>query len=228
VRCLLFDIEGTVTSLAFVHEELFPYARKALPGFLRVNSGRPEVARIVERLAREGECDPADLDRIATMLVQWVDEDRKQTELKELQGIIWEEGYRTGAYRGHLYPDVLPFWKRAREHGLVLGIYSSGSVQAQRLLLAHSVEGDLSALIDRHYDTHIGPKTELESYRRIAADLAVAPVEVRFFSDSVAELDAARGAGLATCRLVRPGVPPAFHIHPEVSSFAGSGSELLA
>jgi enolase-phosphatase E1 len=133
--------------------------------------------------------------------------------------MVWEDGYRTGAFRGHLYPDVAPFWKRAREDGLRLAIYSSGSEQAQRLLLTYSVEGDLSGVVERYFDTRVGAKGERESYARIAADLGVLPREVRFFSDALPELDAARAAGMATSRLIRPGVPSVAHDHPEISSF---------
>jgi enolase-phosphatase E1 len=228
VRFFLFDIEGTITSLAFVKDELSPYARRALPAFLRAERSRPEVAAIVERLAREVGVEPSDVDRVGQTLVQWIDEDRKQTDLKALQGMVWEDGYRTGAFRGHLYPDVLPFWKRARAAGLRLAIYSSGSEQAQRLLLTYSVEGDVSGLVDRYFDTRVGAKGERESYARIAGGLGIPPSEVRFFSDAVPELDAARAAGMATCRLLRPEVPAIAHDHPEVRSFEEVGVDAFA
>jgi len=219
VRALLFDIEGTITSLAFVKDELVPYARRSLPAFLRNNASRPDVAAMIERLAGEMGINPLHLEGVAETLVQWIDEDRKQTDLKELQGIIWADGYRTGAFKGHLYPDVVPFWRRARSAGLDLAIYSSGSEQAQRLLLTYSVDGDVSGLIDGYYDTRVGAKAEIDSYRRIAPDLHALASEVRFFSDAVAELDAARAAGMGTCRVLRPGVPIIPHDHSEVASF---------
>jgi enolase-phosphatase E1 len=154
-----------------------------------------------------------------------MDEDRKQPALKELQGLVWEEGYRSGAFRGHLYPDVVPFWELVRAAGMQLAIYSSGSVQAQRLLLEHSVAGDVSGLIDHHFDTRVGAKGDVASYQAIALELAIAPGDILFFSDTVAELDAARAAGCSTCRVVRPGVPPAQHAHRESSDFAGLGGE---
>jgi len=134
---LLFDVEGTITSLAFVKDELFPHARRALPQFLPANAARPAVSAIVYRLAQELKSSPADLDGISAALVRWIDEDRKHPELKELQGMIWEEGYEIGAFRGHLYPDVVPFWERTRAAGERIAIYSSGSEHAQRLLLQH-------------------------------------------------------------------------------------------
>jgi enolase-phosphatase E1 len=228
VRALLFDIEGTITSLAFVKDELFPYARNALTGYLYANADLPHVQAILYRLARELSMPTSDLEGIGATLLQWIDEDRKHPELKELQGLIWEEGYRDGAFRGHLYPDVVPFWERARTAGMLLAIYSSGSVQAQRLLLKHSIAGDVSGLIDRYFDTGVGAKGDAASYGRIAAELATAPSDICFFSDAIAEIDAAQAAGYATYRVTRPGVPPAQHTHREVADFAGLGDEILA
>src|SRR3954454_24975484 len=101
------------------------------------NADRPAVSAIVYRLAQELKSSPADLDGISAALVRWIDEDRKHPELKELQGMIWEEGYEIGAFRGHLYPDVVPFWERTRAAGERIAIYSSGSEHAQRLMLQH-------------------------------------------------------------------------------------------
>jgi enolase-phosphatase E1 len=217
-RALLFDVEGTTTSLAFVKDELYPYAWRVLPVFLRRHAPRPEVAIILGRLAQELRTD--DVDSISQALRTWIDEDRKDPDLKELEGIIWQDGYHTGAFRGHLYDDVLPFWKAAKDRGLVLAVYSSGSVQAQRLLLQHSNYGDVAPLIDHHFDTGVGPKTHVASYERIAIEMALEPGEIRFFSDSVTELDAASAAGFQTCRTLRPGVPPADHGHAEIRDFA--------
>ena len=218
MRCLLFDVEGTVSSLAFVKEELFPYARAALPAFLRDHADRSDVRPILGRLRHELSTER--VDDIAAALVRWIDEDRKDSELKELQGLIWERGYRDGALRGHLYADVLPFWRRAVAAGVTLAMYSSGSEQAQRLLLRHSTEGDVADLFARHFDTRVGGKMEPRSYERIASELSLMPRDIRFYSDSVAELDAAADAGMDTCRVLRPGVPRREHRHREIDDFS--------
>ena len=132
-----------------------------------------------------------------------MDRDRKSTALKSLQGRIWEAGYVSGELRSHLYPDVRPALERCRAQGRKIAIFSSGSVLAQRLLFAHTPDGDLTPLIDGFFDTTTGPKREPESYGRIAAALSVPPAAVLFVSDVAAELDAARAAGLAD-RTVRP------------------------
>jgi enolase-phosphatase E1 len=141
-----------------------------------------------------------------------MDRDRKSTALKSLQGRIWESGYRSGALRSHLYADVRPALERWRSEGKRVAIFSSGSVLAQRLLFAHTPEGDLTPMIDAFFDTTTGPKREAESYRRIAAALGMPPVGVLFVSDVAAELDAARAAGLKTALCVREGeAPPPGH-----------------
>lgn len=206
-----------MTSLSFVKDELFPYARGTLPEYLRTSGDRPDVAAILDHLGRE--LGTTDVDRIAETLVRWIDEDRKHPDLKELQGIVWEEGYRAGAYRGHLYPDVLPFWEQARQRGRLLAIYSSGSVSAQKLLLRYSSYGDVSGYIDHYFDLAVGGKTDPSSYERLAAQLTIPSPEILFFSDALPELDAARSAGFQTCRLLRPGVPKAQHDHQEIADF---------
>jgi enolase-phosphatase E1 len=226
VRALLFDIEGTITSLAFVTDELFPHARRTLAEYLYANADRPQVQAILYRLARELRTPMSDLEGISATLGRWIDEDRKHPELKELQGLVWEDGYRSGAFRGHLYPDVVPFWERARAAGLALAIYSSGSVRAQRLLLECSVAGDVSPLIDHYFDTRVGAKGDIASYQHISTELAIPAGDICFYSDAVPELDAARAAGCATCRVLRPGVSPAQHDHHEIADFTEAAAIL--
>jgi enolase-phosphatase E1 len=101
-------------------------------------------------------------------------------------------------------------------------IYSSGSIMAQRLFFGHSDVGDLTPLLKGHYDTTIGPKRSHESYTKIAADIAVAPEQILFLSDTSAELDAARAAGLQTALVVRPenAAPADGHAHPVIGDFS--------
>ena len=145
-----------------------------------------------------------------------MDQDRKSTGLKSLQGRIWEEGYGSGELKGELYPDVVPAMERWRTQGIDVAIFSSGSVQAQRSLFRNSTAGDLTRFIRAYFDTTTGPKREPESYARIAAALEHSPEDVLFVSDIGAELDAARTAGMRTALCVRgsgnnPGVHPVIH-----------------
>ena len=137
-----------------------------------------------------------------------MDGDVKATGLKELQGLIWQEGYAAGRLTSHVYPDVPPALRRWAEQGLDLRIFSSGSVAAQKVFFAHTDAGDLLPLFHGHYDTTTGPKREAESYRRIAADMKLPTSAILFLSDVVQELDAAAEAGCERPWSVRPGNAP--------------------
>lgn len=228
---ILTDIEGTTTSISFVYDTLFPYAEARLEEGCRRAAGDPEVARAVATLRREHEAERAagaevpDFGDGAPYARHLMRSDRKSTGLKALQGLLWAEGYRSGEIRGHLYPDVPAALERWRRAGLRLRVFSSGSVQAQRLLFGHSEAGDLTPLFEGFHDTTTGPKLEAGSYRAIAAAFALPPGDVLFLSDVRGELDAARAAGFETGMLLRPGNRPAEPgPHPTYASFAEIGS----
>ena len=224
IRAILTDIEGTTSSISFVKDVLFPYARRALPGFVAEHRDDPEVRRWLDQVAIEHGSICSD-DVIVETLQGWIDQDRKHTALKALQGMIWDDGYRSADFTAHMYPDAaqaLPRWHQA---GHALAVFSSGSVAAQKLLFGHSDAGDLSPLFDAFFDTEIGHKREAGSYRRIAEALGRAPGEIVFLSDVVEELDAARDAGLHTVLVDRredypePRVGEATHGHRRIENF---------
>jgi len=232
IRVLLLDIEGTTTSISFVYDVLFPFARAHLRGFLQTaakdHALRDDLAvlfaeRRAEREAgapewRGGGPDEA-LDFAAGYAEWLMDRDRKSTALKSLQGRIWKGGYRSGALKSHVYPDVRTTLERCRAQRRSVAIFSSGSVLAQRLLFEHTVEGDLTPLIHAYFDTTTGPKPAAHSYRRIAEALRVAPAAVLFVSDVPAELDAAREAGMGTGLCVRADGAPPTSGHPVLRTF---------
>lgn len=223
---ILTDIEGTTSSISFVKDVLFPYARTRLPGFVSAHGQRPEVRRWLDAVAVEIAASACDDDVIVETLQGWIDQDRKHTALKALQGMIWEAGYRDGDFLAPLYPDVLPALRAWHMAGHRLAVYSSGSVPAQKLLFSHTEAGDLTPLFSGFFDTEIGGKREPDSYRRIAEQLGSAPFDLLFLSDVVAELDAARDAGLRTVLIDRrddypqPRLGEATHGHVRVESFA--------
>lgn len=223
---ILTDIEGTTSSISFVKDVLFPYARTRLPGFVSAHGQRPEVRRWLDAVAIEiaaGTCQDA---VIVEALQGWIDEDRKHTALKALQGMIWEAGYRDGDFTAPLYPDVAPALRAWHAAGHRLAVYSSGSVPAQKLLFAHTDAGDLTPLFTGFFDTEVGGKRDAASYRAIARQLEQPPGDLLFLSDVVAELDAARDAGLRTVLLDRrddypqPRLGEAAHGHVRAESFA--------
>lgn len=218
MSAIVTDIEGTTTPIDFVQSRLFPYARARLGAYLRAG-GAPEVVDDVRaRLGGE-----ADLERVVATLERWSDEDLKLTPLKALQGMVWAEGYRDGSLRAPVYPDVPRALERWRAAGRRLAVYSSGSVAAQRLLFGHTDHGDLSGHFEAWFDTTTGAKREVESYRRITTTLGLAAGEVTFLSDVVAELDAAREAGLHTFLLTRDGPVAETGDHRVVPDFDAIG-----
>jgi enolase-phosphatase E1 len=223
-KAILTDIEGTTSSISFVKDVLFPYARRALPGFVRARGQDPEVRRWLDAAAMDIGGVSSD-NCIVDILQQWIDADRKHTALKALQGMIWKAGYESGEYTAHVYPDAIAALRRWHAAGMPLYVYSSGSVGAQKLFFRHSDGGDLGALFDGHFDTEIGGKREAESYRRIAEAIGLPAGEILFLSDVVEELDAAREAGLATVLVDReqdypePRLDEAAHGHTRVTGF---------
>lgn len=221
IRAVVTDIEGTTSAISFVHDVLFPFARAALAGFIARRGQDTDVRAILDDAKREAG-DPAMSDTaIAAALARWIDEDRKITPLKALQGAIWEEGYRSGALNGHVYDDAATALKRWAGQGLRLYVYSSGSVAAQKLIFGHSPFGDLTPLFSGYFDTTTGSKREPESYRRIARALGAPPSSILFLSDSAEEIAAANAAGLQTVQFVREGqAQPVAPAQPSARSFS--------
>ena len=219
-RAIVTDIEGTTSSIDFVRDVLFPYARNRLPTFVETHGDQPEVQHWLHEAALEAGMIQAERQEIIEVLLRWIDEDRKSTALKALQGMIWREGYASGAYRAHLYPEVAARLREWRADGLRLYVYSSGSVPAQQLFFRHSDAGDLSPLFAGYFDTETGPKRESESYRRIAESVGEQPAHLLFLSDIAEELDAAEVAGFHTGWLVREPQPlPIAPRHPVYRDF---------
>ena len=130
--------------------------------------------------------------------------------------MVWAQGYRDGQLKGHVYPDAVQALREWKARGLDLYVYSSGSIQAQKLIFGCSEAGDLGPLFSGYFDTTSGPKRESASYARIAG--AIAGRGNPFLSDVVQELDAARDAGMRTLGLAREG--GSLDGHPTVASFA--------
>ncbi|MEQ1564596.1 MAG: acireductone synthase [Myxococcota bacterium] len=202
----LLDIEGTVCPVTFVHDVLFPYARSRLSAFVRANRDDPEVAAALQ--AAMAEAGVGEGEVVAT-LERWIDEDRKVTALKVIQGRLWRSGYAEGALRAPLYDDVVPALDRWAAGGERIAVYSSGSVEAQQLLFGHTSAGDLRGRFSAWFDTRVGSKREAASYREIARACGEPGEQIRFYSDLRPEIDAAAEAGLQTRWIVRDGQLPA-------------------
>jgi enolase-phosphatase E1 len=205
-RGILLDVEGTTTPISFVYGTLFPFVRSHLHAFLQQT--RPDLHALQTEHAEDlkaGRNPPNWSGGPAEYVIWLMDQDRKSTGLKELQGVIWQDGYESGKLRGQVFPDVPVALKRWSTAGMDIRIFSSGSILAQRLLFSSTNAGDLTFFLKGHFDTTTGPKTEPDSYRRIAEDFHLAPALITFVSDVVRELNAARAAGMQTILCIRPG-----------------------
>ncbi|KAJ2785096.1 enolase-phosphatase E1 [Coemansia interrupta] len=221
---VLLDVEGTTTPISFVHEVLFPYILDNVDQFLKAKWRDPVVQEHVRAIADQTNKDaqagivhatPIDLDadtpevirqKVAANVNWQMKADRKIAALKGLQGYMWRFGYASGQLQGVMFDDAVEAIKRWSTDCKVF-IYSSGSVEAQKLIFGYSDHGDLLPYISGHYDTNIGSKQESQSYTKIAEDIGVLPKRILFISDNENEIYAADQAGFQTVVSVRPGNP---------------------
>ncbi len=220
IQAIVTDIEGTTSSISFVHDVLFPYARGRMPSFIHQHRDTSEVRLLLKEVSEEVGEKLSD-DEIIQKLCQWIDKDKKIAPLKALQGLIWQSGYRNGDFRGHVYPDAYKNLKKWKEAGMAIYVYSSGSVKAQRLLFKYSDFGDITPFFDGYFDTHIGAKREVTAYRNITKSIALPAANILFLSDTRAELDAAMAAGMQAIQLVREATPEVVAVPPQVANFNG-------
>lgn len=223
MKGILLDIEGTTTPISFVYDVLFPYARVHVSENLAAED--IEALRLsYEEDLRTGVSLPAWSEKPVAYVHWLMDQDRKSTALKNLQGKIWLAGYRQGALHGEVFEDVPFSLERWQKAGMDVRIYSSGSKLAQQLLFSSTKSGDLTKYLNGYFDTTTGPKIEAESYLSISRAFACGSGEILFVSDVVRELDAARTAGMQTALCIRPGNHPQTPgTHRRITSFEEIG-----
>lgn len=210
-KFILTDIEGTTSSISFVAEKLFPYFRNNildLSEMTEIPVVKEAFAQTVELAQSEDGETISTEQEIIDKLYEWSVEDRKITPLKTLQGVLWDKGYRDGVLKGHVYPEVAAALERWKEQGIGLGVFSSGSVPAQKLIFGYSISGDLTPHFSHYFDTKTGGKREAATYAKIAGILGLNPSEILFLSDIEEELQAADSSGYQTLQLAREGMAP--------------------
>lgn len=205
IKAIITDIEGTTSSLSFVKDVLFPYAREHMTNFVRTHAHDHDVRRLLDEVATITHVSTD--NEVIEQLLRWMNEDKKITPLKILQGLIWEQGYKRGDFTGHVYADAVRNLKTWHAQGKRLYVFSSGSVHAQKLLFAHTEYGDLTPLFSGYFDTTVGSKKEAISYQKIAQIIELPPQRILFLSDIKEELDAAQLSGMQTVWLLRDNVP---------------------
>lgn len=224
---ILLDIEGTITSISFVKDILFPHVTNSLEDYINKFWGDESFEKDLELLRSQASID-SELDGFVPIVngdnakqsvienVHWqMSTDRKTTALKQLQGHMFKDGYESGLLKGHLYEDVLPVLKKLNNFGKKIYTYSSGSTDAQRYLFQYSMYGDVTDIFVGYFDTKMGPKRSETSYKNIADEIRVKCSDILFLTDVLEEAEAAVEAGCNTALLVRPGNMP---LDPEKSS----------
>jgi enolase-phosphatase E1 len=207
IQWIVTDIEGTTTEVSFVYDILFPYFRSHMDQWKTVDSDQMNQVLEQTRLLvlEEQSINLSTNESLFNQLRQWSIEDRKVTPLKTFQGMVWEQGFTSGAIKGHVYADVKPALECWIECGLKLAIFSSGSIAAQKQLFGFSTEGDLTPYFSAYFDTTTGMKRVEHTYHLIAQQLHAPANSILFLSDIPQELEAATAAGMRTLQLVRPG-----------------------
>ncbi len=231
IHGILLDVEGTTSAVAYVYDVMFPFAKQELDKFLSTEWNNESLLTVKEQIALDAgaisfakwtaEADDAK-QVLHDEVMRLMDNDIKAIGLKQLQGLIWDSGFRNGSLKAHVYEDVAPAFTRWKEASKELRIYSSGSIHAQKLFFGHSESGDLTHFLTGHYDTTTGPKREADSYRKIVTDWGHSANKILFLSDVTEELDAAQEAGLQTALVNRPGnaIPTqSAYPHPEIEDF---------
>lgn len=210
IRAIVTDIEGTTTSVSFVYDVLFPYAQLHLPAYVRSHPEDPIIAKLLEE---------SQIEEVIDRLNDWMKNDKKIGSLKSLQGIVWEKGFLNGDFKGHVYEDAYQNLKKWHSQGIPLYIYSSGSVQAQKLLFGYSDFGDLTPLFSGYFDTSIGGKKDPASYVKITQHIHTPASSILFLSDVVEELNAAKQAGMQTTLVCRGLLTSQTNDHPTIQTF---------
>lgn len=222
VKAIIFDVEGTTTPISYVKDKLYTYARNEVERYLTEKWEDAETIKDVTALRELAKKDkeegvdgvveiPDDATKEKTLKatvdnVRWqMDKDRKTSELKQLQGHIWKEGYASGELKGEVFEDVPPMLRMLSEEGFTLYVFSSGSVESQKLLFANTQEGDMTDVFTDYFDLTTGSKTDAESYKKIAEQVRIPAEEILFLTDLPEEAEAAVSAGLRAALVIRPG-----------------------
>ncbi len=231
ISVVLLDIEGTVSDIRFVYDVMFPYAQQNMAAFLKMHWHESAVQMAIQKVCADAKQDPkvwlgSSTEQAQETLVRHLHElmasDSKSTGLKAIQGLVWKDGFESGAIRAELFDDVLPALKKWKTSGKMISIYSSGSILAQQLFFGHTIHGDVTPLLDHYFDTTTGPKRESSSYAAISQAMQIPPSAILFVSDIAEELMAALDAGFQVVASVRPNNKPLLETYmgPSVSTFA--------
>ncbi|XP_044745633.1 enolase-phosphatase E1-like isoform X2 [Coccinella septempunctata] len=203
ISAILLDVAGTTTAISFVKETLYPYIIKNAEEFLKNSWETEEVKKSIEQFEEKD----LDVTKAAEVVKNLTEKDDSNKGLKTIQGLLLKKGYDSGELKGHIFDDVPKFfdsWSATKKFAL----FSSGSVESQQLLFKNTSEGDLTSHIKKFFDLALGSKTDSETYKKIAKELEVAPVDILFLTDDVKEAEAAKSADVNVVLVEREGNAP--------------------
>ena len=214
IKAVICDIEGTTTSISFVKDVLFKIAAEESKSFLMNNYD--ELKYLIDQLHNLALEEKFEIRNDTSSKVEHVNAvdhyiqhliktDRKVSMLKELQGKIWRHAYESNLIKGHVYDDVKRNFKKWTDKDLKIYIYSSGSVEAQKLIFGYSIAGDMCKYLSGYFDTRVGHKQEKKSYENILDNINLKGEEALFLSDIQNEVIADRNANISCILLDRPG-----------------------
>jgi len=205
---ILMDIEGTTSSISFVKDVLFPYFLSNIDDINKLSNIKEvkyAFGQVLRLVKQDENRDITTSEEVILQLKKWCEQDLKITPLKTLQGILWQKGYQNGELLGHVYDDVPVMLENWNLLGKKMGVFSSGSIKAQKLLFSHSVKGNLSTYFSHYFDTQTGSKRESDTYSLISKELTLPSKRILFLSDVIEELAAADMAGMKTIQITREG-----------------------
>ena len=150
---LLLDIEGTTCPVTFVSEILFPFAERELSHYVREHESDSSQNRSIQDARREWERDQSpksqhlkkqvselqinEVEGLIQYLKHLISIDRKSTALKDLQGQLWEHGYRKGELHSELFPETAECLRQWHQQKITLSVYSSGSIHVNTSRRVH-------------------------------------------------------------------------------------------
>lgn len=204
IAAIVTDIEGTTSATGFVHNVLSPYLLSNLGKYVRSNHEERDVMRVLTRLSKTTGIPRQEINGIVELLELWTRDEETYADLKALQGMVLEKAYKQGLFQAHVYEDVLAVLQHWVQQEINLYVFSSESIKAQQLFFRFTEMGDFRLLFSGYFDSEMGEKRNVATFRNIAQAIALPAESILYLSDCKEELDCASEAGLRTCWVVRP------------------------
>ncbi|XP_013397492.2 enolase-phosphatase E1 [Lingula anatina] len=225
VKVLLLDVEGTTSPISFMKNEVNQYVTENIQEYLTKNWESEELQNVITSLREQAQqdkeagtegvvevkaADDPQEEVIASITenLKWqMSQEKATTAACQLQSQILREAFKMEKMKGKLFDDVVPALKEVATDSRQVYLFSTTSMDVQKLLFTYSAQGDNSKCLSGFFDSKVGAKTEMESYKNIINDIGVKPEETLYVTDMPAEAQAAGKAGIGVFLLNRPENP---------------------